>query len=58
MNYVYPPRSAFIIPHGTQLKKKSESGKLRNERLEIRNCLNKKKSKNGKKVYDIEIVDD
>lgn len=58
MNYIYPTRLAFIIPHGAQLKKKSESEKLKNARFEIRNCLNKKKSKNGKRVYDIKIADD
>ena len=51
-------RPPFIIPKGTKLKKKPESTKLRNERLEIRNCLNQQKSTKTKKVYEIEIVDD
>lgn len=58
MNYVYPTRNAFIVPHGTTLKRTKESTELKKQRKLLKSCLNKKQSKDGKKVYDIEVVDE
>ena len=46
MNYVYPTRQAFIVPHGTVLKHTKESSELKEQRESLR------KSVNGKKVYN------
>ena len=32
MNYVYPTRQAFIVPHGTVLKHTKESSELKEQR--------------------------
>lgn len=58
MNYVYPTRSAFIIPHGKTLKKQINSDELKKQRILLKKCLNKKESSEGKRVYNIEIVED
>lgn len=50
MNYVYPTRQAFIVPHGTVLKHTKESSELKEQRESLRKCLNKTLSVNGKKV--------
>ena len=52
MNYVYPTRNAFIVPHGTSLKREKESLELKAQRTLLRKCLNKKMSIDGKKVYN------
>lgn len=52
MNYVYPTRNAFIVPHGTTLKRKKESLEIKEQRALLRKCLDKKLSIDGKKVYN------
>ncbi|WP_296876239.1 hypothetical protein [Thomasclavelia sp.] len=58
MNYVQPTRSAFIIPHGAKLKRKNESEALRRQMDSLRKCLNKEKSSDSKRVYEVELADE
>ena len=52
MNYVYPTKNAFIVPHGTIMKRKQESLEIKEQRALLRKCLDKELSINGKKVYN------
>ncbi|WP_270470466.1 hypothetical protein [Faecalibacillus faecis] len=52
MNYVYPTKNAFIVPLGTTLKRKQEPLEIKEQRSLLRECLDKKLSINGKKVYN------
>ena len=58
MNYIQPTRNAFIIPHGAKLKRKNESEALKKQRDSLRNCMNKEKSTNTKRVYEVEVEDE
>lgn len=55
MNYIQPTQNAFIVPCGTKLKRTRESSELKEQRNSLRNCLNIKKSKWSKRVYNVEI---
>ena len=57
MNYVQPTQDAFIVPRGTKLKRAKDYNRLKVQKDFLKNCLNNKKSKNGKRVYDI-VIDD
>ena len=50
--------NVFIIPQGTKLKPTKESRQLEDQRKSLRSCLNIEKSKKGKRVYNVEVVDE
>ncbi len=50
--------NVFIIPQETKLKQTKESSQLKDKRKSLRDCSDNEKSKNGKRVYNIEIVDE
>lgn len=51
----YPTPPPFVVPYGVKLKRSKESKELKRQREVLRNCINKKKSINGKVVYELEI---
>lgn len=58
MNYIQPTQNAFIVPRGTKLKRTKESIEVKAQRKSLKSCLNSKNSKNGKRVYNVEIDDE
>ncbi len=48
--------SAFIVPYGVKLKRTKESNELKKQRALLKSCLNKNKSTDNQRVYDIEEI--